>query len=93
MWRYELYAGARDKYLRGAVTCEGCGVAFGRTEPDLHHAIGRVGSRLWDSRYFRALCRECHESCHRDRAWAIENNLILVLTAAEEAARKASLGD
>lgn len=54
----KIYRIERDKFLKENSTCmfPGC------TSKDVecHHAAGKVGNLLYDSRYFRALCRKHH---------------------------------
>ena len=44
---------------------------------DLHHAKGKIGDLLTDSRYFRALCRNCHNYIETHPNFAKENNYSL----------------
>jgi hypothetical protein len=54
----------RDEYLATHKVCEH--PECSNPSEDLHHAKGRLGSLLTDTRYFKALCRKCHR-------WVEEN--------------------
>lgn len=54
----------RDEYLATHKICEH--PECSNPSEDLHHAKGRVGILLTDTRYFKALCRKCHR-------WVEEN--------------------
>jgi hypothetical protein len=54
----------RDEYLATHKVCENPNCS--NPSEDLHHAKGRVGGLLTDTRYFKALCRKCHR-------WVEEN--------------------
>lgn len=72
--------------------CEMCArVETNYRHLEVHHMIGRMGSRLWDARYFALLCHECHMKCHANVKWAKENGWIKVLTKDEETERKDTL--
>lgn len=58
---------------------------------EIHHTIGRMGSRLWDIRFFALLCHECHMKAHNNVKWARKNGWIKVLTRDEENERKDTL--
>jgi hypothetical protein len=58
------YRVLRDEYLATNKVCEH--PECSNPSEDLHHAKGRVGSLLTDTRYFKALCRKCHR-------WVEEN--------------------
>jgi len=58
------YRVVRDEYLATHKVCEH--PECSNPSEDLHHAKGRVGSLLTDTRYFKALCRKCHR-------WVEEN--------------------
>jgi hypothetical protein len=58
------YRVVRDWYLDTHKVCEH--PECSNPSEDLHHAKGRVGSLLTDTRYFKALCRKCHR-------WVEEN--------------------
>lgn len=56
--RIREYAKVRKEYLAAHPKCEWCGYVG---VLDIHHAYGRIGRLLCDTRGFRALCRECHD--------------------------------
>lgn len=58
------YRVVRDEYLATNKVCEH--PECSNPSEDLHHAKGRVGILLTDTRYFKALCRKCHR-------WVEEN--------------------
>jgi hypothetical protein len=80
-----LYKLAHAEFMADRTTCERCGC---RAKLDCHHKIGRVGSRLWDTRYFAALCRTCHNTIEYERASAIRDGWLIVLTNEQERERK-----
>lgn len=55
------YKLVRDDYMLAHPYCEG-NISFICTgkATELHHAGGRVGNLLTDTRYFKALCHACH---------------------------------
>ena len=44
---------------------------------DLHHAKGKIGDLLTDKRFFKALCRNCHNYIETHPNFAKENNYSL----------------
>lgn len=70
--RLQEYRKVRDEYMKSKPICEWC-----NTSPatDLHHAAGKIGSLLTDTRYFKALCRGCHTEVELNPRWAKENGL------------------
>jgi hypothetical protein len=68
----EYYA-LRKAFLATHPVCEitGCG----EKSVDLHHRMKR-GKYLNDPRYFLAVCRPCHDRCHRNPAWARANGYL-----------------
>lgn len=44
-----------------------------RAEPNPHHIRGRLGPLLCDTRFWLAVCQECHDRIHREPAWAREH--------------------
>lgn len=87
-----LYKIERIKYLQENPVCEfdGCNKSINNSLIDLHHKIGRTGSRLYDNRYFCTLCREHHDACHKNPKMARELNLIIDLDYDEEVKRRES---
>lgn len=55
------YRVIRDDFMKKNPECmaklEGCT----KVATDCHHSKGKVGSLYTDVRYFKALCRKCHE--------------------------------
>lgn len=70
--RLQEYRKVRDLYMKDNQICECCNTS---TATDLHHAAGRIGSLLTDTRYFKALCRGCHTEVELNPEWAKENGL------------------
>lgn len=76
--RLARYRVARDEYMRQHGVCQAqldriC--TYKAT--DLHHRAGRVGELLWDTRYFLAVCRGCHQLIEREPAMAKEKGFSL----------------
>lgn len=59
----KLYKQAREEYLNENKVCERCNNS---TRLEVHHRRGRIGSLLYNPKYFMACCGECHRH--------IENN-------------------
>ena len=61
--RLALYRKAKAEYLKSHPICEGRPHHDWKRvkATDLHHTRGRAGDLLWDTRHFKALCRECHD--------------------------------
>lgn len=60
------YKRLRKEWLAGK-ECEGCWPIFNRKQApatELHHRRGRAGRLLLESRWFCALCDECHRYVH-----------------------------
>lgn len=53
----KLYKQAREEYLSDTPFCERCQI---RHELEIHHKAGRIGSLLFNKKYFMAVCRDCH---------------------------------
>lgn len=51
------YIKVKLEYLNEHPFCESCG----KSATDLHHMKGRLGKDIYDKRYFKALCRTCHD--------------------------------
>lgn len=66
------YRKARDKYMTNHPKCEvfGCN----KLANDLHHKRGRIGSLLWDPKFFMAVCRSHHNEIEENPEWAYKNN-------------------
>lgn len=68
-----LYLKLRAKFLAENELCKvgynGCSIAAS----EIHHKIGRIGSRLTDVENFLPVCRNCHEAIEWDPQMAISN--------------------
>jgi ribosomal protein S27AE len=53
----KIYRVERDKFLKENPACKRCG---SKDDITLHHMVGKIGKRLYDSRYFCTLCFKCH---------------------------------
>lgn len=58
--RLAEYRIVRDAYMANHKWCEAKLNGCTSIATDLHHKAGKVGKLLTDSRYFCALCRNCH---------------------------------
>lgn len=74
--RQKEYRRVRDFYMANHATCEGKIAGCTIIPTDLHHAFGKNGSLLTDTRYFKALCRHCHDYVHNHVAEARELGLL-----------------
>jgi len=83
--RAMLYRLAHAEFMQGKAQCERCGR---HGVLDCHHKAGRVGSRMWDTRYFAALCRGCHTEIEYHRAQSLADGWLIVLTNEQETERK-----
>lgn len=58
--RLAKYRKVRDQFMKDHPNCQaqlqGCTIKA----TDTHHAKGKIGDLLTDKRYFKALCRSCH---------------------------------
>lgn len=66
------YKKARNKYMANHSTCEVS--ECNRPANDLHHKRGRIGSLLWDPKFFMAVCRPHHNEIEENPEWAYKNN-------------------
>ena len=60
----KTYSAFRAAHLAACPKCVGCRVIFkrdSRPATDIHHSRGRLGTLLTDTRWWFALCRECHD--------------------------------
>jgi len=74
--RQKKYRPIRDKYLKENPICvyPGCN----SKEVSVHHAKGRTGDLLFDTKYFRSLCWKHHQKIeHYDVGLGRELNLII----------------
>lgn len=58
----KLYAVAKAAHLKEHPNCQKCGY---HKDVSIHHVRGRVGTLLYDDRYFKSLCRLCHAWVHQ----------------------------
>jgi ribosomal protein S27AE len=58
----KLYSAKRVLYLQDHPMCEAhiSGICT-EYATDIHHMSGKIGDLLTDERYFKALCRSCHQ--------------------------------
>lgn len=68
------YLVLRADYLASHRLCEVCKTS---KATDIHHRKGRTGTRLNDTQYFIAVCRDCHNQIHDNPKWAYETGLLL----------------
>lgn len=74
--RQKEYRRVRDIFMATHLKCQ-CGrVGCNRPSEDLHHVYGRTSTLLTDTRYFKALSRECHAWCHDNPAEARKLGLL-----------------
>lgn len=66
--RLAEYRVVRDKYMKEHPICEARLQGCRTLSTDLHHGAGRNGELLTNLKYFKALCRNCHN-------WVHENDL------------------
>ena len=52
-----LYEIVRERYLNNNPICEVCGTTH---SDQIHHKKGKIGSLLYNERYFLAVCFPCH---------------------------------
>jgi hypothetical protein len=72
--RMARYFRIRNPYIKANPICMICKAALAT---DLHHRRGRIGKLLFDSRWFMALCRNCHSYLHEHVAWAKEKGYLV----------------
>lgn len=76
----KLYKQARKEYLANHPYCERClelnTYFFGRSN-QIHHRKGRVGSLLFNNKFFMACCDDCHKYIEanpieaKEKGWSI----------------------
>ena len=74
--RIKEYSQVRKEYFLNLASTI-CKVCNQREVTDIHHQCGRVGDLLTDTRYFLAVCRECHTFIEENPEWAYANNYSL----------------
>ena len=71
--RLAEYPAIKKAYLEKHPVCVACWCA---PSFDVHHSRGRtIGSLLVDQRYFKALCRRCHDLAGNRVEWAREKGV------------------
>lgn len=70
-----IYRPKRDEYMKNHPVCEvdGCN----NPSNDLHHKNKRNGNRVYDEKYFMAICRSHHTQIDEDTVWARENGYLI----------------
>jgi hypothetical protein len=62
--RQRRYRPIAEQFKRERPLCECCAFvepgAVPRPTEDVHHVRGKLGELLFDTRYFKAACRRCH---------------------------------
>lgn len=67
--KLNAYGKAKAAYLNANPFCEAClprGAVSRFRSTDIHHSRGRAGELLSDTRFFKALCRPCHDWTHEN---------------------------
>ena len=72
---YKIYRPRRDKYMREHPNCEV--KECNKPSQDLHHVNGRTNDRLYDVKYFMAICRKHHTKIDEDTVWAREEGYLV----------------
>jgi hypothetical protein len=74
------YSRAKQVFIAAHPRCQACGVLpiprTARPACDIHHQRGRLGSLLMDTRFWSAVCRDCHNWIHANPAAAKAVGLI-----------------
>lgn len=70
----KLYKQAREEYLNDHVICGRCHVEH---VDCVHHRCGRVGSMLYNPRYFMGVCNSCHDYIHDNVAESMEKGWLV----------------
>lgn len=63
----EEYNKLKRSYLKEHDLCQACmklGKPHARASKEIHHARGRIRRLLVDTRFWIAICRECHDYLH-----------------------------
>ena len=71
--RLAKYRIARDEYFKEQPVCEFPGCCS--TDITCHHSAGKIGSLLWNKKYFKSLCWPHHKFCEENPTKAKELNL------------------
>lgn len=70
----KLYSEVRKIYLTEHPRCQVCS---NNPSSEIHHRRGRWKSRLYDTAFFLAICRPCHDRIHHNPEWAYATGLML----------------
>lgn len=78
---YATYRSLKNYFLSQRSYCEmpsetGAPTCL-RTATQVHHIKGRSGALLCDTRWFMAVCQECHDYIENHKKWARQKKLIL----------------
>lgn len=78
---YATYRSLKNYFLSQRPYCEmpsetGAPTCL-RTATQVHHIKGRSGALLCDTRWFMAVCQECHDYIENHKKWARQKKLIL----------------
>src|SRR6516164_948396 len=70
----KVYAKRKKVFLEEHPFCFVCWKH--KEEMDLHHLRGRAGKLFLDERFWRAVCRACHDTIHKSIGWAMMNGYL-----------------
>lgn len=73
----KLYEQARDEYIKKNPICEACNEEH---TDCIHHKAGRIGSLLYNPRYFLSVCNICHDTIENNPEWAKEMGFSVIRT-------------
>lgn len=73
--RLAKYRKVRDEFMKLHPTCQAKLERCTIKATDTHHSRGRTGDLLTDKRYFKALCRNCHQYIETHPTFAREMGL------------------
>lgn len=74
--RQKEYRRVRDIFMADHPVCQAKQIGCTREATDCHHVLGKTSSLLTDARYFKALCRNCHNWTHDNPAEARKLGLL-----------------
>ncbi len=70
----KLYKQARGEYLSNHTICQRCNI---KRVDCVHHLGGRVGSMLYNEKYFMGVCDDCHEYIHANVAESMKKGWLI----------------
>ena len=73
----KLYQQAKAVFLNNNPICEACNDSH---TDCIHHKAGRIGSLLYNPRYFLAVCGACHDTIENNPEWAKEKGYSVMRT-------------